>query len=181
MRNRAQLFTWDTIISLSIFMFILMSILSVGITLNIKVSEVSKKRYMHEKAFDIADVLLRTPGSPPNWYRLASIDATTVNCLGLASEDNVLDKYKLDKFKELTEPTATCDDVRKMLGVGAFTIEIEDMNSPPLSIYSFKCITGLTGETITTDETIIVERYALLDDKTLDDKKRVKFILTLWV
>ncbi len=177
------MFTWDTIISLSIFMFILMSILSVGITLNIKVSEVSKKRYMHEKAFDIADVLLRTPGSPPNWYRLAPIDATIVNCLGLASEDNVLDKYKLDKFKELTGTSVACEDVRKMLGVGAFKIEIDDIPPalPPTYSYSFKCTTGLTGETITTDETIIVERYALLDDKTPDDRKRVKFILTLWV
>lgn len=101
--RKGQLFSQDIIfaIVLVLFTFSLWLILRDRVLHVISITE--DRREIDEAASEAIGQLLETSGRPTNWNRLSAIDENTVESVGLASERNVLDSDKVDKFVGLAK------------------------------------------------------------------------------
>jgi hypothetical protein len=90
--GKGQIFTSDFIISVFIFLtvFITANLLWVDLASQIKTD--AEKTEMQTLSLTVSDILVKTPGVPTNW--------TTANVisLGLASDENILNKTKILDF-----------------------------------------------------------------------------------
>jgi hypothetical protein len=124
--KKGQISTIDLVIAASIFISLLLSITWAWNDSRLKINLFENKRELYQKGLDIAEMLVKTSGDPANWHELNTVNSGTVNAIGLASEDNVLDEDKLDKLGYVDY-----EELRRILGLSK-----EDFN---LTVYN---ITG---------------------------------------
>lgn len=90
-----QLFTSDFIISAALFMSVLGTVFyGVNATIDQQAQQ-NHRTVLQRSASQITDLLVRTPGYPSNW----TVD--TVQVLGLAREDHIIEPEKFMRMREL--------------------------------------------------------------------------------
>lgn len=100
MSKKAQLAVIDMIIAVSIFTFLVISIIFIWSNYLTRLDAKVDLNRMQEKAFQITNNLVKTPGIPAAW------NSTNVIHIGLATKDRVLSKDKVGNFTDLPYSTA---------------------------------------------------------------------------
>lgn len=118
---------------------------------------------MERLALSISDKLIRTPGFPRDW------NDTTVEVLGLAEEENILNSTKIEIFLGMENET-----IRSLLGIQNynFYFEILYLNNTLVEIDGKTLVKGVPPKN--TECVIPVERYVILQNLP------VKMRFTLW-
>ncbi len=102
-----QMFTSDFVASMVIFLTVLnLGFFAIQQSVTGQ-TQFSEQKRMSQQAYQTGDLLVRTPGYPPDWNR------STVRIVGLASEDQVLNNTKLSELRLMQDYTAQ----RRALGV----------------------------------------------------------------
>lgn len=95
--SQGQIFSTDLLISMGLFMLVVMLALH---TLDFAWSQQSKfkqARYLQSRASQIADLLVRTEGYPPDW------NATNVTLIGLAQPSHIVANSSLNKLEQVSD------------------------------------------------------------------------------
>lgn len=129
---KAQLWSLDFVLSAVAFSLVLITVFFIWNYTTAETSEKMEFKEMEGLALSVSDLLVRTRGVPADW------NATTVKVLGLASEENVLNGTKAERFLDLDYA-----DSKTIMGV-------------PLYDYYFR-LTGLDGETVYVNQTEAVK------------------------
>jgi len=104
MNKKTQLIAIDLIIAVTIFIFIIViNIFPLWNIYEVKLNERIDKTKMELKSFQIADILIKTPGIPNGWETLN--DEEEIISLGLAMRNKEVLKEKTEKFTQLSEET----------------------------------------------------------------------------
>jgi hypothetical protein len=111
---RAQVWSMDFIGSVVIF-FISVAVLMTLWNFSVYNSSYQESvNSMGSLSLRISDSLVRTPGLPEGW------NASSVQAIGLASDENVLDSTKVDQLTSMDYATA-----RRLLGTGAYEFYLD--------------------------------------------------------
>ena len=159
MNQKAQISTLDLVIAVSIFIFILLTIMGAWNNTRLKIDLFEDKRKIYQKGLDVAEMLVKTQGDPVNWGELSVVDSSNVDAIGIASEDNVLDPEKLDKLGEIDY-----GELRRILGLSReeFNLTIYNISGgSENSLYSF-------GQPPFNLTRVRISRYASLDDDIVE-------------
>src|SRR3989344_4111556 len=104
MNKKTQLIAIDLIIAVTIFIFIIViNIFPLWNIYEVKLNERIDKTKMELKSFQIADILIKTPGIPNGWETLN--DEEQIIIPGLAMRNKEVLKEKTEKFTQLSEET----------------------------------------------------------------------------
>ncbi len=152
---RGQIWSLDFSVSIVIFLIVLIPFMLIW---GYMYAENEEKRMfddMETRAMSISDSLVRLGGVPDDW------NATSVEVIGLASEENVLDPGKVSSFDSMNY-----SHVREVMTKRYdYYLRISDING---SVY-------LEKGSLPSDTTIVpVERYANYNDRI------VRLQLYLW-
>ncbi|MCJ7478573.1 MAG: hypothetical protein MUP63_00145 [Candidatus Nanohaloarchaeota archaeon QJJ-7] len=94
--RKGQMFTVDMIASVLIFILIVnLSMMTWNIAQRNSVM-FNEERSLRDRAAQISDILIRTPGHPEDW------NADNVEIIGLTAPDHVLSREKLEEFDSLS-------------------------------------------------------------------------------
>ncbi|MFH0817836.1 MAG: hypothetical protein V1909_04335 [Candidatus Micrarchaeota archaeon] len=93
--RRGQLLTTDFILSLTIFLAILLSTMSLWASVDTQIKDSESRRDMQAITTTISESLVRSQGYPKNWTN------ETVKMIGLANEEHVLDINKILSLKHM--------------------------------------------------------------------------------
>ncbi|MBN2014242.1 MAG: hypothetical protein JW778_03590 [Candidatus Altiarchaeota archaeon] len=154
MHKKAQISNFDLVIAAGIFLFILFVMIGTWGEMTNKINHFEDRRSTYYKGLDITEMLVKTPGNPPNWEQLDTLNPSTVYAVGFSSQPNVLDKDKLERFD-----TFEYEQMRDLLGLSRedFHLLIHDVKgADEIPLYSF-------GNSINRSH-IRVDRYAILED-----------------
>ena len=122
MGRKAQVWSMDFALSLTIFMSALLTVAFAWNYISANSIGTQQMQELQLKALTLSDSLIRTPGIPVDW------NETNVQVLGLASEENVLNVTKVRFLVNMSK-----NDYNRMLGlmdIGFydFYFEVEDLN-----------------------------------------------------
>lgn len=152
--TKGQVFSTDFLISAFVFI-VLLNI--AAFTYNLayeQQSRLDRQRVMDRKAFNIASLMVRTPGYPSNWTN------ETVRIVGLSEPDHVVQDAKVQELKEMTpaerERVMDLDASEFFLNISAGSYA-ETAGAPPSD-----------ADTVVVDRrSVIVNATNLLDRGTL--------------
>jgi len=154
---KAQIWSLDFALSLLIFMSALFAMALAWNFISASTLQNQELKELHMKAMTLSDALIRTSGIPQDW------NATNVQIIGLAQDENVLNATKVDYFT-----TMDYDRARALMDIGQynFYFEVLDLNN-----------TVQKNTTVPiSDESVVVvpvERYAIYNDIIV----KVKFVI----
>jgi len=153
MDNRGQSSSLDLVIASLLLVLIQIAIAQAWKMAVLRINSYADKKTLDNKLVDVSELLVATGGDPVDWYEKPQINPLTVNTIGFAGEDNVLDYARLDRAK-----TIGYDDFKEMLGLSKeeFRLTVRDVETPGAGIaYEFGGEPSGTRASIT--------RYALLN------------------
>ncbi len=148
--------TLDLIVAMIVFLAIIYMIIWVGDETQRTVVSFENSQAYKDKAISIADVLLKTRGSPGNWEHISNATNWNVTSIGIASEPNVLDEKKLDMLKAFDGSSYA--NTTRLLGLTSENYHIELLNIRNHTVYSV----GRPGPPLSS-----IERFAILDGETV--------------
>lgn len=164
MSNRSgQLFSYDFIISATIFMFFFSTFFFVWDYLNRQIAWQSELRDIQERAALLSDVLVRTAGYPENWT------SANVESIGLATgEDNVIDPARLFALNATNYSAA-----RDVMGLGQrYEMYLMLNDAANNTIFTY-------GRYPSSPKAVVpINRYVLYDNST--SRPRAALRLVLW-
>lgn len=161
MRRQAQVWSLDFAMSMLIFLTAFFSLIFAWNYMSTDVIQTQQMREMQLKGLTISDSLIRTPGIPFEW------NGTTVQVLGLALDENVLNATKVKYFVDMSD--TDYDRLRGLMDIGQydFYLEVLDLNG---TVYG-NTTTPIDAESPTI---VPIERYAMYNDRI------VKLKLVIW-
>jgi len=179
--RKAQLFSQDIIFAMTLVLFIFSMWLILRDRVLYLISASEYKRDIDEVTSNALSQLLETSGKPTSWNRLSAINETTVESMGIASERNVLDPEKTEKFIDLASDEGTnYTIVKKLLGLDksgyAFNFTISYLNGTSLYNATHTPSNDISmADYAALNTTVVIERFALLNDSL------VKVTLGVWI
>ncbi len=157
--SKGQISTLDLVMAAFVFILIFLTVMWSWNDTGLRIDRFEDRRGIYQKGLDVGEALVKTSGEPANWHSLNVANSSTVNSLGLASQDNVLDQAKIDRFGGMEY-----EEVRGILGLSR-----EDFN---LTIYNS---TGGLGDALHSFgqpslnlTKVRVSRYASLGDDVVE-------------
>jgi len=87
----------EFVLAIAFATIILTSIASLKYLQDQKISQNTEIGRMQSAAYAISDIFIKTPGIPPDWES----NITNISAIGLAINDRILDKSKVDTFTNL--------------------------------------------------------------------------------
>jgi len=120
------------------------------------------------KAFQVSDLLVKSPGSPTNWEE----NISSLKVIGLADTDRILSRNKINAFAN----NLTNETIKKTLNLEDynfyFLLNDTTFGIPPVKIYE-------TGSKPNSTSTIAVNirRYVILETGIFGMVREVQFIL----
>jgi hypothetical protein len=155
--KKGQIWSLDFITSVIVFLIVLIPLLFVWSYINVQNEQEIRMNDIESLALSVSDALIRTKGFPEGW------DASNVETMGLASEENVLNDTKVSYF--VTMGNNEYNRTRAILtGSYDFFFNLTDLNG---SSY------GTIGSKPADRITVPIERYCLYNERI------VKMELTL--
>ncbi len=164
MSNRAgQLFSYDFIISATVFLFFFSTFFFVWDYLNRQIAWQSDLKDIQERAALLSDVLVRTGGYPENWT------SANVGTIGLTTgEENVIGPGRLLALNATDYTTA-----RDVMGLGqryGLYLQLNDTMNNTIFTY---------GQYPSSPAAVVpISRYVLYDNST--SRPRATLRLVLW-
>ena len=110
---------------------------------------------MESRTLNTVDTMIRIKGFPEHW------NETTVEVLGLASEENILNETKIVMLVNMDY-----DDVRRIMGLYPyqFYFQVLNLNNTQAESGGTALVTGLDPTVYTNSTAVVpVERYILFD------------------
>ena len=159
---KAQIWSLDLSVSVTIFLTVIVAFLFTFNLLSADASRQSELFSMQDAALEITEALVRSPGLPQGWTN------TTVQAIGLAEKENVLNESKVLFFLSLDYNQSK---VLLSLTASQYLFQLEHPNSSLWTLQGQNITKGLnyTGAL----DVVSVERYALLQGKPA----RLRFLL----
>ena len=155
-----MIFTLDTMVALAIFLAIMLGVLWVWGETYRQIYSSAETHARMRKLLDVTDSLVKTTGDPVNWFEASQVTDANTYQIGLAKDENVLDRNRLNKFNE-----TDMDTLKTVLGLMKEDFEltvIANWTTDPVIQYN---VSGLNRST---SRVFVVERVVLLDgDRTL--------------
>ena len=142
---KGQIFSFDMVISITLFIISLLVLYSVFSTISSEIIEKDIIEDAYEKANLVIEKAIRFPGIPNNW------DSSTVEVIGLANKEYFLNRTKIERFNETSYNKLKC-----VFGGYDFYFRIEYMNDT---------IVLEKGHSIENKSAVKVLRYAVFDNK----------------
>lgn len=119
---KGQINSIDFMFALFLFLFMVAWLLSIWTgNLGVALAEQAFGE-MREKSFQIADVLVRTQGTPENWEELGVYET---DAIGLAVKDRVVDAEKVSAFVEAGHSAADYNRTKEIFGIVPFDYYFE--------------------------------------------------------
>ncbi len=160
-----QAWSFDFMASVIIFFLILMVLFFVWEYTSFQNTDQMVFNDMESKALNTVDTIIRVKGFPEDW------NESSVEVIGLASEENVLNESKILMFVNMDY-----GEVRRLLGVSGYNFFFQLLHLNDTQAYSngTALVTGLdpTGLSNTT-AVVPVDRYILFDHRVA----KLRFIL----
>ena len=104
MNKKTQLITTDLIVAVTIFIFIIViTIFPLWGIYEVRLNDRIDQTKMELKSFQVADILIKTPGIPNGWETLNNEEQIIIP--GLAMRNKEVLKEKIQKFTQLSEET----------------------------------------------------------------------------
>jgi hypothetical protein len=157
---KAQVWSLDFALSLMIFMTALFAVIFAWNYISANTMETQKTHELQLKALSLSDSLIRTAGIPPDW------DNSTVQVVGLAAAENVLNETKAEYFVNMSD--TNYDRLKGLLDIGFydFYLEVVDLNG---TVYKN------TTTPIDSNSSVVIpiERYAIYEGRIV----KVKFVI----
>ena len=119
--SRGQLSMPDTLLAVTIFLLILAGMFFYQNQISSATETELERRALDNSASNIAEFLIKNPGSPVAWETLS--DFNTVVFFGLAQKDRVLDADKVVAFVNLSN--TDYDFVKQKLGISHFNFYLQ--------------------------------------------------------
>ncbi len=116
--KKSQIWSFDFVISVVIFIIVVITLLFTLEYTSTQANEHVNINRMERTALLISDSLIRSPGVPESW------NISTVEIIGLAKEENVLNETKVAFLLNLTN-----EQIKTLLGIEAYNFYIELRNS----------------------------------------------------
>jgi len=160
---KAQIWSADFVVSAVIFFTVLFLVMFVWNYANIQGAETLQLKDIESKALTVSDALIRAPGLPFDW------NETTVRVIGLAAEENVINKTKALRFVNLTYIQSRA----LLTGRYEFYFELTHVNGTVINESGINLTQGILP--LNPSVVVPVERYVLYDDEI----KRMK--LLVWI
>jgi hypothetical protein len=160
-RNRGFVFTLDMTVAVFFFTVIVLTMLWVWSETYRHMNDFNDANARHKRLNDVSSILVKTQGNPLNWHKLPLINPDTVASIGLAKDDNVLDKARLDALA-----AADYDGLKVIMGLGSedFRITVsENYSGAPVIRYQ-------VGAAPASAENLVTRRYALLNGTRVELK-----------
>ena len=122
MGRKAQLWSLDFVMSLLIFMSAVLAVAFAWNYISANAAETQEMKELQYKVLALSDSLIRTPGIPAEW------NETTVEVIGLAEDENVLNVTKVSHFISMSN--TDYERARALLNMGPyeFYFEVADLN-----------------------------------------------------
>jgi hypothetical protein len=154
---KAQAWSLDFAVSVTIFFFMMAVLLFAWQYVSYQNQSQTAFNDMENLALGISDELIRTRGLPENW------DDSTVEVLGLASEENFLNESKVLMFVQMDY-----DKSRRLLGITPYnyTFRVEQLNGSLIQSQGVDLSSG-------TSVVIPATRHVLYDSRVV----RMEFAL----
>ncbi len=145
--HKGQIAALDFFIALLIFSVLLTITMLSWSSYHSKISERAEYHDMMTKAFQISDVLVKSPGFPSNW------DEGNVGVVGLAIEDRILSIDKVNAFANLS--LNKTKSIFQIYGY-KFYFNLTKTNGEGIKEY---------GEEPNGEKSISIKRYVLYNDE----------------
>jgi hypothetical protein len=157
--KRGQVWSLDLITSIVIFLLVLIPLFFLWIYINSQSQQQILFDEVENLALSVSDALIRTKGLPEYW------DTSTVNVIGLASEENILNATKVSYF--LSMAGSDYNRTRTLLTGGYdFFFNLTDLNGTAY---------GTAGSKPAEKMLIPVERYCLYNERIT----KLEFVLVV--
>ena len=156
----------DFLAALVVFTMILLSLLWVWGQVKTDISVQAATAERRERALRISEVLVSSQGKPTYWYTL-NVTTNDVDVLGLAGQDHVLMREKLEAVQE-----ANYSILKSVMGLGR-----EDFTLTVTSNYTGDANTEYEiGESVPENPyQLVYRRLAVLDDKPVEVSLKVSY------
>lgn len=154
LNKKAQIFSWDVLISVGLFVFILVASLSVWDSYREKTLSIDTRAEMQMFADNAMNTLILMPGNPGNWHL---IDDFNVSSFGLVGEsDYLLDVDKITKIQELNN--TYYNEVKSMIGIREYEMHLEFILEE--ETYSFGIERPFNSK-----EVVVIERLCVIENE----------------
>lgn len=157
--KKAQLFSLEAILSIIVFMFVMLFLLSFWNIVSTRLNSAAASGELELQAAQITDILVSSRGFPEAWEN----DSASVIIPGLMFNPHNLEQQKVDAFVALNYSV-----IKHAFNIERFDFrfDVRDANGNLLS--------GVGVYPSTDDEAIVFQRFALINNQT----RQVLF--TLW-
>ncbi|MBD3388461.1 MAG: hypothetical protein GF416_05265 [Candidatus Altiarchaeales archaeon] len=165
--KRGAAFTLDMIIAVFLFVVILLGILWLWSETYRQVYYSGDENARFRKSVDVSDILVKSGGTPANWYLNEEVTTANTHSIGLAEEENVLDRVRIDKFN-----ASNTTILRTILGLTRETFEVTitaNWTTTPNLLYNVSDFNS------SSTKVHVVERIALLDGERVRLKVKVGY------
>ena len=160
---KGQIWSFDFAVSMTIFISLLVVVLFFWNYSNSQVFEKTQQEDLQDAIITVSDILVRNKGSPENWT------AATVQSIGLANDEKILDQNKILNFTQIPY-----DQAKWLMGIGKYEFYFE-MNYANGSSVNLGGIDVTAGQVPTNSASVsTIERFVLFQGKI------TSVTLTLW-
>ncbi len=153
-REFRGLLSGDFVVGLVVFVVVLSFLLPLADDLWRQTSTVSEERHLQGQALSVSDLLLRSPGYPSDW------NETTVQSIGLANEEHVLNSTKVLRFLNVLNADYYTAKSRLGLPSAHVNFSVTDKTGAPLVLEGN--LTQYTRSEPPTSNAFSVKRLALV-------------------
>jgi hypothetical protein len=153
--RQGQAWSFDFLASVTIFFMVLIVLFFAWEYSAVQNTDQIIFNDMESRALNTVDTIIRTGGFPEHW------NETTVEVLGLASEENILNETKIVMLVNMDY-----DDVRRIMGLHPyqFYFQVLNLNNTQAESGGTPLFTGLDPTVYTNSTAVVpVERYVLFD------------------
>jgi len=160
MRSRGQISNIDLAVAFVVVLFILLSVFEVWNMSLSRLARFESKRVIDRRVSETAELLVKTPGAPSDWWKQEVVNSTSVQSMGFAEKDNILSSERLGKAYSLDYET-----MKEILSLSKeeYYITVSDLESANRTIiYAMGRKPGKYS--------VVVSRYAILNDTIVELK-----------
>jgi hypothetical protein len=153
---RAQAWSFDFMASVIVFFLVVSVLFFVWQYTTIQNEDQMVFNDMENSALTITDTIIRSRGYPEDW------NESSVQIIGLASEENILNETKILTFVQMDYET-----VKRILGIGAydFYFQLVHLNGTQASSGGNDLLAGLDPAFQSSTMVVPIERYIVFDHR----------------
>ena len=152
LHKKAQMSMVDLFMAISIFIILISAIALLWYNYKVKLAGDFAYEDLQVKAFQVSDLLVKSPGNPSKWED----NISSLGVIGLAESDRVLSKEKVEAFENISH------------SLGVKTLNLGEYN------YYFELDSANGGLHPNGDIIFIIKRYVIYEEQ-----EKV-FEFTLW-